>query len=241
MITPVAQWIRRTRARVDSRDSDAGGGAAAAAAAAVPTTNTTTNTTTTAAGGAGISRTALLSLGRETEEARAPVDVHAMRSRLERQHACFLSVLGVEYRYESLKVRLPGHRRYTPDFYLPTMDPPLILEIKPCYPYVEEYEKAVCASKQFPQAVVVILYGKLESAWARRSDDGTGPPQYRHSRGLKGIPLWKGERLAGEFYWSWDLARNRLSYTLETPHAAQYASVHHRRILDALRTAACAV
>ena len=64
---------------------------------------------------------------------------YLFRSRLEARWAVFFDALGIEWEYEPEGFVLPDGERYLPDFFLPTFDGGMYVEVKPTD---EEFAKA---------------------------------------------------------------------------------------------------
>lgn len=68
---------------------------------------------------------------------------HSFRSRLEARWVIFLDYLNITWVYESDGFVLEGVGCYLPDFYLPTFNGGMYLEVKPNEMSAEEYNKCV--------------------------------------------------------------------------------------------------
>ena len=116
------------------------------------------------------------------------------RSRLEARCADMMTRLGVHYLFESIKMRLDNGGWYTPDFWLPGQQ--IAIEIKPCYPHLEEISK--CESVSRSGLFIVLMYGN--PGLMPFGSEASGRT-YAHSTGLRGISWQNGKRLAGDTVW----------------------------------------
>lgn len=66
---------------------------------------------------------------------------YRFRSRLEARYAVFFDRLGIEWEYEFEGFILPNGSLYLPDFFLPTFNGSMFVEVKPKELTVEEREK----------------------------------------------------------------------------------------------------
>lgn len=125
------------------------------------------------------------------------IDGASCRSRLEARFIIFLKTLKVAYEYETVTFTLLSGRKYTPDFYLPTLR--LWVELKPAFPHAEEMERCVELCKRgFP---TVLVYGdRFVPPFA--AEGGGGKRTYDHANALRGM-AWdaQGRRLAGDVAW----------------------------------------
>lgn len=117
------------------------------------------------------------------------------RSRLEARYAVFLKTLQIQFTYELMTFHLPGGRSYTPDFYL--TDLKLFIELKPCYPHIEEME--LCEQVAALGHDIALVFGSdfvvpLQSSSLTR--------HYTHRNALRGI-LWEypGKIVPGDVMW----------------------------------------
>ena len=116
------------------------------------------------------------------------------RSRLEARCADLMTRLGVQYLFESIKMKLDNGVWYTPDFWLPVQQ--IAIEIKPCYPHLEEISK--CESVSRSGLFIVLMYGN--PGLMPYGSEAFGRT-YAHSTGLRGISWKNGNRLAGDTVW----------------------------------------
>jgi hypothetical protein len=117
------------------------------------------------------------------------------RSVLEARHAVFMTTLGVDFSYEPVSIHGAG-TTYTPDFYLPAQN--LFVEIKPCFPYIDEMVKCQNVSRKGFQ--IALLYGTNWTPPFARCES-SGKREYRHSNAIRGM-LWKNGRIV-EGYVTW--------------------------------------
>ena len=116
------------------------------------------------------------------------------RSRLEARCADLMTRMNVPYLFESIKMKLSNGSWYTPDFWLPSQK--IAIEIKPCYPHLEEISK--CESVSRSGLFITLMYGN--PALVPYGSE-IGGRNYAHSTGLRGISWENGSRLAGDTVW----------------------------------------
>jgi len=117
------------------------------------------------------------------------------RSRLEARSADLMNRLGVPYLYEAMKLKLETGNWYTPDFWLPNQK--LAIEIKPCYPHVEELAK--CEDVSRSGLKITLMYGN--PGLPPHGFEHPGGRTYNHSLGMRGIAWENGHRLPGDTMW----------------------------------------
>lgn len=126
------------------------------------------------------------------------------RSKLEAQTACFMHYAGIDFRFERTKTVVSENKLYTPDFWL--VKQKMFLEIKPCYPHLEEIRKCeITAANGFD---VICLYGRVGVPMGFEDPSASIARNYLHSENARGM-AWSGstgKRLPGEWMWCWDEA-----------------------------------
>lgn len=88
---------------------------------------------------------------------------YRFRSRLEARYAVFFSALGIEWEYEVEGYVLPDGTCYLPDFWLPTFNGGMYVEVKPTY--FTDAEKEKCYQ---------LCLGTQKGVWL-----ANGKPDYR--------------------------------------------------------------
>ena len=155
-------------------------------------------------------------------------------SELESKHARFFDLLGIKY--TPYPASFPTrYGTYTPDFeiQLPYNCPPLLVEIKPFYPYVEEEER--CHSVAFLGRDIVLLYGMMTCPFGTKEEKAKQLP-YTHKNGVRGLyysHAGNGKIEVKHVVWKVD----------QVPHLGEYGGPmdygwSHKSLLDAYTKAA---
>ena len=122
------------------------------------------------------------------------------RSFLEARYAAFLKFLDLPFTYETTRCTWNGGRStYTIDMTITVAGRPVtLLEIKPQRPGVAQYDKCRAMSLAYPEALVVLMYGRFCQGFVA----DTTRMDYSAARGLVGVAWRGGERLAGDAAWA---------------------------------------
>ena len=187
-------------------------------------------------------------IGDNTHERACTELVPHFHSVLEGRHACMMDAVGIEWTrnvptFHGVLLGDGSMVSYTPDFMLHVRRRPIVVEIKPQYPYDDEVRRAMAVAFHYrgTQTEVFILFNtSFHSPFAARKTEADGVQgSYGHASGVRGI----------RFYW--DDAQGAVvvnsdaAYAIEedgTPTIAARRDVDDGRfnnaVLDAAYTAA---